>query len=86
MKNGMQDLRDHLFATLEALRDPDKPMELDRAEQIAKTAQVLVNSAKVEVDFLKVAGAHGSQMKGTGFMEPKPQLPMADIPRLTRAK
>jgi hypothetical protein len=56
MKNKMTDLRNHLFSTLEALQDPDKPMELERAKVIADVAQTLINSAKVEVDFLKTTG------------------------------
>ena len=31
MKNKIDDLRNHLFATLEALQDEDNPMELERA-------------------------------------------------------
>jgi hypothetical protein len=64
MKNKIDDLRNHLFETLEALKDPDKPMELDRARAVADVAKVLVESAKVEVDFLKVTGA----AKATGFI------------------
>lgn len=60
MKNKIEDLRNHLFATLEALQDSDKPMELDRAKMVADVAQVLINSAKVEVDFMKVTGGLGS--------------------------
>lgn len=56
MKNRMVDLRNHLFATLEALQDDEKPMELDRAKTIAEVAQVVVNSAKAEVDFMRTAG------------------------------
>jgi len=52
MKNKIQDLRDHLFATLEQLRDEDKPMDLARAKAIADVAQVIVNSATVEVRFI----------------------------------
>lgn len=63
-KNKMDDLRDHLFETLEALKDPDKPMELERAQTIAEVAKVLVDSAKVEVDFLKVTGA----VRSTNFL------------------
>lgn len=40
--------------TLRALRDPVNPMALDRAKVVAEVATVLVNSAKVEVDYLKV--------------------------------
>lgn len=64
MKNKIEDLRNHLFAALEGLADEKNPMALDRAETISKVAQVLVNSAKVEVDFLKVTGG----LKSSGFM------------------
>lgn len=66
MKNKIQHLRDHLFATLEALRDSESPMELERAKTIAEVAQVIINSAKVEVDFLRTGGTLG---EGTGFIE-----------------
>jgi hypothetical protein len=53
MKNKMSDLRNHLFATLEALQDHDNPMDINRAKVIADVAQTLINSAKVEVDFIR---------------------------------
>lgn len=68
-KNGIADLRDHLFETLEALKDDEKPMDVSRAKAIADVARVLVDSVKVEVDFLKVSGA----VRSTDF------LPMNDI-------
>jgi hypothetical protein len=66
MKNKMTDLRNHLFATLEGLADPDNPMDIERAKAIADVAQIIVNTAKVEVDFLKQVGG-----EGTGFIEPQ---------------
>ncbi|WP_311968561.1 hypothetical protein [Pseudomonas baltica] len=66
MKNKMTDLRDHLFATLEALQDPEKPMDIDRAKAIADVGKVLVDSAKVEVMFINAVGAG---VKTTGFIE-----------------
>lgn len=57
MKNTMDDLRNHLFETLEALKDEEKPMEIDRALAIANVADKLIETAKVEVQFLKVTGA-----------------------------
>lgn len=63
MKNKIDDLRNHLFATLEELRDKDKPMDLDRARTIASVAQTIINSATVEVKFMHATGA-----KGTGFI------------------
>jgi len=59
MKNTMDDLRNHLFETIEALKDDDKPMEIDRALAIAKVASQVIETAKVEVAFLKVTDADG---------------------------
>lgn len=64
MKNKIDDLRNHLFETLEALKDNDTPMDLDRALAIAEVAKVIVESAKVEVSFLKTTGA----IKSTDFL------------------
>lgn len=63
-KNKIEDLRNHLFATLESLQDEDKPMDIERAKAIADVAQVIVNSAKVEVDFLRTTGRE----QGSGFI------------------
>lgn len=76
MKNKIEDLRNHLFATLEDLRDPEKPMDIERAKAIADVAQVIVNSAKVENDHIKLTGKAGS-----GFIE---QTPTPGQPRLVK--
>lgn len=68
MKNRMTDVRNHLIATLEALQDPDRPMDIERAKAVAEVAQVIVNSAKVEVDFLKACTDAGMKFHGTGFL------------------
>lgn len=69
MPHKIDDLREHLFATLAALRDPQKPMEVDRARAIAEVARVVVDTAKVEVQHLDLVGGRGS-----GFLpEPEPQ-------------
>lgn len=57
MKNKMRDLRDHLFAALEGLADADKPMEIERAKAIAEVSKVLIDSAKVQVEVMKLTGA-----------------------------
>lgn len=64
----IDDLRDHLFETLKALRDPEKPMEIERAKAICDVGQVIINTAKVEVDAMRFTGAKG----GTGFL-PAPE-------------
>ena len=72
MKNSMDDLRDHLFETIEALKDDEKPMDIDRAKAICGVSQQLVNTAKVEVQFLGTTG----NVKASRFLESsKPQLP-----------
>lgn len=63
MRNKIEDLRNHLFATIEALSDKEEPMDIDRAKAISDVAQTIINSAKVEVDFLNKVGGNG-----TGFI------------------
>lgn len=87
MKNRIEDLRNHLFATIEALLDEDDPMDIARAKAVSNAAQAIINSAKVEVDFLKVTGS----IEGTGFIPYEPRKPMADapgcgLPRLVEGK
>ena len=53
---NISDLRSALFDTLDALRDPEKPMEIERAKAVVDVAQTIINSAKVEVDFVKATG------------------------------
>jgi hypothetical protein len=55
-RNTLQDLRDHLFATLEALSDAEKPMEIERAKAICSTAQTIIDTARVEVKYIEVTG------------------------------
>jgi hypothetical protein len=64
-KNRINDLRDHLFETIEALKDPDNPMDIERAKAICGAAQTIINSAKVEVDMVK---AIGGSAPGSGFL------------------
>lgn len=59
MKNRMEDLRNHLFETIERLKDKDDPMDLDRARAIKDVGQTVVNSAKVEVDYIEATGQQG---------------------------
>ncbi len=79
-KNRMSDLRDHLFETLECLKDKDAPMEIDRAKAICLVSQQLIDSAKVEVDLVRVVG--GTAVSQFITIEPESrQLPA----RLTRS-
>jgi len=65
MKNKINDLRNHLFSVLEELTDPDSTYDIAKAKVVADIAQVVVNSAKIENDFIRITGAS----HGTGFIE-----------------
>lgn len=56
----ISELREHLMATLAGLRDRNNPMEPDRARAVAQVASVLVDTARVEVDFIKATGQDSS--------------------------
>lgn len=62
-------LREHLLATLADLRNRENPMEPDRARAVAQVASVLVDTAKVEVDYLKATGQDRA-----GFLEEPAQV------------
>lgn len=70
MANDITELRAHLFDTLAQLKDKKHPMDIDRAKAISDVAQVIINSAKVEVDHARVTGtattlflSHGEEGK-----------------------
>lgn len=73
MKNKLSDLRNHLFEVLEALKDQEHPMEIERAKTISGVAQTLINSAKLELQLIELVG--GSE-HGEFFDQPR-------LPRLT---
>jgi hypothetical protein len=51
-----------LFETMERLLDDDDDkMDLDRAETISKVAHTVINTATVEVDFMRQTGFGGSE-------------------------
>ncbi len=57
-RNKIEHLRDHLFEVIEMLKDGD--MEIEKAKAITDVAQTIINSAKVEVDFIKTVHGNGS--------------------------
>lgn len=60
----MDDLRQHLLDTLSDLRDKKKPMDPNRARAVAQVAGVLVDTARVEVEYLRATTG-----KHSGFMD-----------------
>lgn len=81
-KHGIEDLRSHLFDTLAALKRDKDPMDIERAQAIANVANAIIESAKVEVNFLKVTGA----IKSTGFMPSEDDPKMPGLPPTPRAQ
>ena len=61
--NTLTDLRGMLFDTLRDLRDPNKTPDLERAKAVNSIAQTLINSARVEIDYLQI-----NQQADTGFI------------------
>lgn len=66
MRNKAEDLRDHLFATIEALRDEEDPLDVSRAKAVSEIAGRLIDMAKAETERMKVTG----QTKSTDFLPP----------------
>jgi hypothetical protein len=72
-KNSLSDLRNHLFATLEALTEEspsslDLPLKIEKAKAVAEVAQTIINSAKLEVDYIKATGQEEAKSE---FLEPE---------------
>jgi hypothetical protein len=65
-------VRQHLLDTLADLRRADKPMEVARARAVAEVAGVLVDTARVEIDYLRA-----TQGSRAGFLEAVSALPPA---------
>lgn len=57
----VSNLRAHLFAQLEALRGAADPtVEIERAKAVSDIAQTIINTAKVEIEYLRVNGGGDS--------------------------
>jgi len=57
----MNDLRDHLFASLERLDNDELTpeqlaAEVEKAQAVSNVANAIIQSAKTEVDFMKTTG------------------------------
>jgi hypothetical protein len=84
-KNKLQDLRNHLFETLESLKDETNPMPIDRAETICKVSEQIIETAKVEVKFLEVTDALATT-EFFGDMTPRIEGARAPFEDLRRPK
>ena len=70
-RNDITALRDILFEELRGLGKGATHQDIERAKAKSDLAQTIINSAKVEVDFLKQANA----TQGSGFIPVADQLP-----------
>jgi len=70
-KNKINDLRDHLFEAIEMLKDEESNMTVEKAEAIAQLSQTIINSAKLEIDYMKVADKVTGITQPSEFLNPK---------------
>lgn len=79
MARNIETLREHLFDALDSLKAGS--MDVDKAKAVSEIAQTIINSAKVEVDFMRARGNDRS----TGFV---PELPdqTPGAPRLVKGR
>lgn len=67
MNSNIEALREKLFATIDLLNAGK--ISIEQAKVVAQVGSVIVDSAKVEVDFLKVVTDPGHRKAvGTGFI------------------
>ena len=62
-RNKINDLRDHLFETLVRLKEGD--IDIATAKAMSDVGQVIINSAKIEIDFIRATGS----TKDSGFIK-----------------
>ena len=56
----INEVRQSLLDTLKDLRSKDQPMDIERAKAVATVASVLVDTARVENDYLNITGQDSS--------------------------
>lgn len=79
--DNLAEVRAHLFGTLRDLRAGK--IDIEKAKTINDTAQVLINSAKVEVDYIKQTGAVSTGFIDTAVIESvKPGLASGRVHRI----
>jgi hypothetical protein len=66
----INEIRQSLLDTLKDLRSKEQPMDIERAKAVATVASVLVDTARVENDYLKITGQDKSN-----FLESAPDVP-----------
>lgn len=75
MKNKIEDLRNHLFETIELLKDgDDNGMTIEKAKAIVQVSDKIIDTAKVEIDYLNTLNEINPDVhhSASGFL-PKPK-------------
>jgi hypothetical protein len=89
-KNKLSDLRDHLFESIERLRDEtlsdaEFEKEVKRAGALSNLAKTVISSAKLELQAIDVLGQKTECAFLEGSKEEKPALPHV-VPKRTGTK
>lgn len=77
--NQINDLRDHFFMALERLSDEtitpeQQELEIKKAQAISALGTVVINSAKIEIDFIKATGRLDSESNIFKGIDNSPKL------------
>jgi hypothetical protein len=83
LKNKIVDLRNHLFETLERLLDKDDPLDPVQANAVANVAKVVVETAQVEIDYMRHVSGIGSEFFPSTSREEKTLVTPATPKALT---
>lgn len=67
--NKIEDLRSTLFETIELLKDEKSTMTVEKAKAIAGISQTIINTAKLEIDFIRAKDKLVGFYPGTGFID-----------------
>ena len=70
------DVRDHLFTLMDQLADKDKEPNYERIRATCEIAQVIVNTVRVQVDYLRVIQGDGD----LPFLDEQPGSPDGSLP------
>ena len=69
MKNGLSDLNNYLFESIERLMDDDMSdeefeKERKRADQVCRTAKAIIDNGRLALDAIKHADEYGNSEDG----------------------
>jgi hypothetical protein len=78
MNKNVDDLRTVLFNMIEGVRIGD--ISLEKARTVADLSQVIVNSAKMEVEFIKATNGKGRASGFLGTQEVESTIPPGTLP------